>query len=221
MGPLGEYLFFKIIGSEESNILGWSYLYTELWTFILFTSFGYLLGRSTERIEHMAFHDSLTGIFNRGVLMEQFKELLAVHHRYKQDLSVIMFDLDFFKKINDQYGHPVGDKTLIAVTDTVKATCRSSDVFGRFGGEEFLILCPNTTREEGLNLAERIRQQISSIPSDRLGHPGPQTVSLGIITVPQTHRISLHKILKALDDALYEAKSAGRNQVRLSTSLQS
>lgn len=217
LGPLGEWVFLVLLVDTDSVILGWNFLFTELWTLLLFTGFGYLLGKSAEKIEQVAFHDALTGVFNRGYLMQHFKELLAFHERYDQPLSVMMFDLDYFKKVNDQYGHLTGDKTLKAVAECVRSTCRESDMVGRYGGEEFLILCPNTSQEEGLNLAERVRQNISKLTARKLGYPGPQTVSIGFMAVPHQETASISSILGTLDQALYRAKLGGRNQVQLAS----
>ena len=215
VGPLVEWLFLQLVGNLAKNQVGWRFVFMEVWTLLLFTSFGYLLGRSRERVEQIALFDSLTGVFNRGYLMEQFKELLALHDRYQQPLTLILFDLDRFKRVNDRYGHLVGDKTLKAVTNSVASTCRASDVFGRFGGEEFLLLCPNTEQEEGELLAERIRHNVAQLPPEVLGYPGPQTVSLSIGAIPTSQTFSMTTILGCLDQALYRAKANGRNQLQI------
>ena len=118
-----------------------------------------------------------------GYLMAQFKELSALHGRYQQSFSAILLDLDHFKQVNDRHGHLVGDKTLKAVFQCMKSTCRQSDILGRYGGEEFLVLCPNTGQEEALQLAERLRQNIARLPAATLGFDGPQTVSVSVVAV--------------------------------------
>jgi len=214
IGPLGEWGFLAAVGKPADNALGWTFVFVEIWTLLLFASFGFLLGRSRERIEQFAFLDTLTGAHSRGYLMEQFKELLAVHDRYQQPLGLILFDLDRFKNVNDRYGHPVGDQTLKAVAERVGATCRAPDVLGRYGGEEFLILCPNTGPEDVRKLAERIRKDISGLPPEKLGYPGPQTASFGVMCATPGSRATIGSLLEVLDEALYRAKAGGRDQVQ-------
>jgi diguanylate cyclase (GGDEF)-like protein len=216
LGPLGEWIFVSLFAGQQENFLTLTYLYTEIWTLLCFTSFGFLLGRSNDELESIAFHDALTGVFSRGYLMAQFKELSALHSRYQQSFSAMMLDLDHFKQVNDRHGHLVGDKTLKAVAQCMKSTCRHSDIVGRYGGEEFLVLCPNTSQGEVLQLAERLRRNIARLPAATLGFDGPQTASLSVVAVADNVDVSSVKsIISSLDKALYAAKSKGRNQVQL------
>ena len=215
LGPLGEWGFVSLFAGQEEDLLTLTYLYTEIWTLLCFTSFGFLLGRSNDELESIAFHDALTGVFSRGYLMAQFKELSALHGRYEQSFSAMLLDLDHFKQVNDRHGHLVGDKTLKAVSQCMQSTCRQTDIVGRYGGEEFLVLCPNTGQEEVLQLAERLRQNIARLPAATLGFDGPQTVSVSVVAVADNVDVSVKSIISSLDKALYAAKSKGRDQVQL------
>jgi len=214
IGPLGGYIFLAVAKQENFSQLWLTYLYTEILTLISFTLFGYILGRKAELIEYHSLHDHLTGLYNRGYLMDLFKENISLHLRYSQTFSAIMLDLDYFKQVNDQHGHLVGDKTLMATAQCVKQTIRSSDIAGRYGGEEFIILCPNTESSDALHLAERIRKNVASLSEDDIGFQGVQTASFGVLTLTPKMDAKLNVILKKLDDALYQAKHLGRNQVR-------
>lgn len=215
LGPLGEWVFVSLFAGHEEDFLTLTYLYTEIWTLLCFTTFGFLLGRSNDKLESIAFHDALTGVFSRGYLMAQFTELSALHGRYRQSFSAMMLDLDHFKQVNDRHGHLIGDKTLKAVSQCMKSTCRQSDIVGRYGGEEFLVLCPNTGQEEVLQLAERLRRNIAQLPAAALGFDGPQTVSMSVVAIAENVDVSVESIIGSLDEALYAAKSKGRNQVQL------
>jgi diguanylate cyclase (GGDEF)-like protein len=217
VGPLGEWLFLKLFVITDESNLALTYLYTELWTLLCFSGFGYFLGRTTEKIEHMASHDALTGVISRRYLIQQFNDLLAFQARYNQTFSAMMLDLDHFKKVNDNYGHLIGDKCLVAAAKCMKQSCREIDVVGRYGGEEFIILCPNTNEAEVMRLAERVRLNISLLTEKELGYPGPLTLSIGLITVCKLNDMSINNIISKLDTALYTAKNNGRNQTHIAS----
>ncbi len=219
VGPLGEYSFLAMVAQPDAPQVLLTYLYTEILTLVSFTLFGYLLGRKAELIEYQSLHDHLTGLYNRSYLMTQFKENISLHLRYSQPFSAIMLDLDYFKQVNDQHGHLVGDKTLVATADCIKKTIRSSDIAGRYGGEEFIILCPNTDSSDVSHLAERIRQNIASLDEKAIGFAGVQTASLGILTLDAKNNADLNTVLLKLDNALYQAKNLGRNQVQKAATL--
>jgi diguanylate cyclase (GGDEF)-like protein len=133
--------------------------------------------------------------------------------------SLLMLDLDRFKLINDRFGHLAGDKFLLAVADTLRGEVRASDLVGRFGGEEFVVLLPHTTSDHAEAIAERIRSRVAgaAVP---LGVPNPAqagrgTVSIGVATSP-VHGDTLNDVLEAADNALYQAKASGRNRTYLS-----
>ncbi len=174
---------------------------------------GYILGNNAEKLEHLAFHDKLTGLYNRHFLMDRLKELMALHKRYQERFSLIMLDLDHFKKVNDSYGHSVGDKTLNAVALTIMKEIRETDFGSRYGGEEFIIVCPNTGITDCYKLAERVRMAIEVLNVDSLGFPGPQTISAGVYELSADQDVSLKQMLNYMDQALYRAKQEGRNKV--------
>jgi diguanylate cyclase (GGDEF)-like protein len=156
----------------------------------------------------------LTGLFNRRFLREALPSLQAAATRRGEPLCLLMLDLDHFKVVNDRYGHVVGDKTLRAVADVLRNQSRRSDLVSRYGGEEFAVLCPATDGPTGLQVAERLREAIASLGAEPLGHPGPQTVSIGI-AVQTSQNFSADTFVDRADTALYQAKHAGRNQTRL------
>ena len=156
--------------------------------------------------ERLATTDRLTGLFNREMLDQQVGGVLAHAERYQEPLSMILFDLDHFKTVNDTWGHPVGDEVLVQTAQTVSSIIRGADLLIRFGGEEFLILMPNTTEAGAVAAAEKIRGRIAETP-----HPsaGIVTASFGIAERATGEEFA--DWYKAADDALYQAKKAGRN----------
>jgi diguanylate cyclase (GGDEF)-like protein/PAS domain S-box-containing protein len=165
-----------------------------------------------EQLKQLATTDPLTGCYNRRHFFELGERELQRSRRYGRPLSALMLDIDHFKKINDTYGHPVGDKVLIAMTETCLSTLRKSDIFGRIGGEEFAILFVEADLENAVNLAERIRNAVSEITIPTETASVSFTVSIGVSEREQDD-VSLAEILKRADDALYRAKNTGRNRV--------
>ncbi|RTZ43368.1 sensor domain-containing diguanylate cyclase [Candidimonas sp. SYP-B2681] len=178
------------------------------------------IGRDvTEHIQHMsrlkeqAEQDFLTGLANRRHFMEMGATELARARRYKRPLSLVAFDVDHFKRINDNHGHPVGDVVLQTISRTVLEVLRDVDLVGRMGGEEFAILLPETGLEAAVEVAERVRIAISNAHvSPKPGTQLVYTISLGVTTLAD-HDDDLNVLLKRADTALYEAKHSGRNKV--------
>ncbi len=133
LGPLGEWMVLKLFSEATTDSLLLTYFYTEFVTLISFGLFGYLLGLHTEKIEFLALRDKLTGLYNRHYLIEHLEYLLAQHRRHKKRSSLIMIDLDHFKRVNDFYGHVTGDQALKAVAECVRQHCRESDIIARYG----------------------------------------------------------------------------------------
>jgi len=161
--------------------------------------------------------DALTGVLNRRALEEQGKAALSLCQRHGQAFSVLMVDLDFFKDINDRYGHPVGDQVLNALAGQGRKLTRGSDRFGRWGGEEFLAVLPETPIAQANALAERMRVQISHCGFEFGGDTQRVTVSIGVagedlLEWTDTDE-TWSRLVKAADDAMYRAKAAGRNRV--------
>jgi len=213
IAPLGEWIFVKVFSTSSSDSFILALIYTELAALIAFILFGYVLGNHAEHLEQLAFQDKLTGLYNRHYLMDRLDELVSMNKRYQEKFSLIMLDLDHFKQVNDSYGHSVGDKTLKAVASSINAEIRETDFGCRYGGEEFIIVCPNTSVNYCHMLAERVRVAIERLESKSLGFPGPQTISAGVYEFDSAQDVSLSIILNRLDQALYIAKREGRNKV--------
>ena len=157
----------------------------------------------------MAVTDSLTGLYVRRYFMVKLQEELHRAERYNNILSIVMADLDRFKKVNDTYGHDVGDRVLKAIGKFLQQNIRDVDVVGRYGGEEFVLMIPEAAKDAAYSLSERLRKNLSEVKFENLP---PITISLGIATYPQDGKDAEDLIRKA-DAAMYAAKRAGRNQV--------
>lgn len=164
-------------------------------------------------LHRLATTDPLTDIANRRAFLERAEHIFKGSQRYQSSITLLMLDLDFFKAINDKYGHLGGDKVLARFAQTVGLELRESDVFGRLGGEEFCVLLQQSNREEALNVAERIRERVQDLRfEDPDGILFTLTVSIGVTTNLENDE-RLAKLLERADKALYEAKHTGRNCV--------
>lgn len=166
--------------------------------------------RSEEEINILATTDSLTGIANRREFTTQLEKELERAKRYGTPLSLVMYDIDYFKQVNDTYGHDAGDSVLQTLTAVVKKNIRTVDVVGRWGGEEFMLLMPQSDETAAGGAAEKLRQEISQYPFDQIG---TLTVSFGVTAF--TPHDDSNAFLKRVDDALYKAKQNGRNRVEI------
>lgn len=166
-------------------------------------------------LERLAVTDPLTDIANRRQLEFRLPEEIERARRYRYPLTALMIDLDHFKRLNDTYGHRVGDRGLQHVVSILRRNLRRTDFLARYGGEEFVVLAPHTSAENALILGERLRRSIAESPLKVEGLPLlPMTVSIGAAVFPD-HARNERELLEAADKALYEAKRAGRNCVRL------
>lgn len=156
--------------------------------------------------------DSLTGAGNRRAFMEKLEQTFAEFRRYAHTTSLIMFDLDHFKTINDQFGHLLGDQILQTLCDECQKTLRENDVLARFGGEEFIIVLPNTPEAKAEQTAERIRSTVVATVIAKLPQKINFTISFGVSQM-QAEDTRSEKVLQRADHALYQAKDAGRNKV--------
>ena len=159
-------------------------------------------------------HDPLTGVMNRRGAWEVADVEVARALRHERPLSVLQLDLDRFKALNDRHGHAAGDHALVALTDRVQSLLRRSDLLARAGGEEFIVLLPETGREEALAVAERIRSSVERLQIPHEGGAVGLTVSIGVATLGEDAH-SWEPLLAAADTALYLAKSNGRNRVEV------
>ena len=165
------------------------------------------------QMREQAIHDGLTGIFNRRYLDETLTRELIRAQRVSYPVSVIMGDIDYFKKINDKYGHQAGDDVLKEFARLLKRYCRGSDIPCRYGGEEFLLLMPDSPLDGAVRRAEELRLAMADMRLEYDGSPlGKITISLGVASFPE-HGADAKSLLHAADEALYEAKGTGRDRV--------
>jgi diguanylate cyclase (GGDEF)-like protein len=166
-----------------------------------------------DELEHRAYYDFLTNLANRRHFIERAEEELNRAERYHKPLSLLMLDIDFFKKINDQYGHKIGDTVLQKLAETALSTLRDVDVIGRLGGEEFAVFLPETGIIQASEVAERLRRAFEQINMSVRDKPDIKfTVSIGISNFNDTNG-SIDTLLQQADKALYKAKQTGRNKV--------
>jgi diguanylate cyclase (GGDEF)-like protein len=159
-----------------------------------------------------AHYDSLTGLQNRGTFLAEFEREVSRCARGAPAFSLALFDLDRFKRLNDQYGHPFGDQVLKAFSSVLKAGIRKYDTAGRYGGEEFALLMPSTGKDTAARVAERVRRSLEARGVEVEGTRVEVTVSGGVATYGQDGE-DWNSLLTAADDALYKAKEAGRNRI--------
>ena len=169
--------------------------------------FRQFVNKRDRELKRLAITDKLTGAFNRTKFVEILKREIEMVSRYDQPLSLILFDIDHFKKTNDTYGHNAGDHVLKTIADIVRENIRKIDYFVRWGGEEFIILSSETDLEEAHTLAERIRKAIENY---RFKNIGKVTISFGVTKFREGDTEEL--FIKRADDAMYEAKKKGRNR---------
>ncbi len=162
-----------------------------------------------KRVEELSITDQLTQLHNRMYLENSFKTEIRRSKRYNHSFAVIMLDIDYFKEVNDTYGHDVGDNILVSIAKLLSENIRETDILGRWGGEEFLIICPHTTDVEAFVLAEKMRKTLESYPFEIVGK---KTCSFGI-SVFDLKDEGYKEVVKRSDEALYKAKKNGRNQV--------
>ena len=170
------------------------------------------LEQALTREQQLARTDAQTGLNNRGFLFLLAERKLATALRYQLPFSVILFDIDHFKQVNDIYGHAVGDLAIQRITEVVCGTIRAADVIGRYGGDEFLILLPHSTALEAVTLAERIHANIVGINIDTPRGALSLTVSMGIADLVHNPPDTLEALFLRVDQALYSAKKQGRNR---------
>lgn len=170
------------------------------------------LREAHEQMTQLANTDVLTGVSSRRSFLAGCEAELSRARRHGEDVSLLMLDIDHFKRINDTYGHPIGDEVLAALTATCSRVLRAHDLFGRLGGEEFAIALPSTDLEGALSVAEKIRRAIAEAPISTSAGPITLTVSIGLVS-SAAGRDDLQPLLVRADGALYDAKQNGRNRV--------
>jgi diguanylate cyclase (GGDEF)-like protein len=181
--------------------------------------FKFLHERDVENAYHLAIYDlvmrdGLTEIFNKRKYEEEVEREVARASRYSRPLALVLFDIDHFKAVNDNYGHLCGDFVLKQVAERVRTGLRAEQVFARVGGEEFVVLCPETNGESARRLAEKLRDRIAAEPVEYAGFQVAVTCSFGVAELKPDMRDGV-ALYEAADRALYESKQNGRNMVCL------
>jgi diguanylate cyclase (GGDEF)-like protein len=174
------------------------------------------LSRLNRKLEQLAVTDQLTGLYNRLKIDQTLNSEIQRAQRTGQPLSLMMLDLDYFKQINDVFGHQAGDQALLSLAELLHVRTREIDLVGRWGGEEFIIICPHTTLEGALTLAESVR---ATVAAHRFAHKQDLTVSIGVSNYGEGD--SGKDLVARADAALYMAKHAGRNQVKVQSKVNS
>lgn len=164
------------------------------------------------RLLEMNMKDGLTGVYNRRFLEQRLTEEFERHVRYSRNFSIIMFDIDFFKRVNDTHGHQCGDLVLKGVSGKIASMMRKTDILARYGGEEFCCLLPETDLASAKLLAERFRNSIAEMTQVYQEKEIAVTISLGVSELSGQH-VTPSSLLERADEALYQAKHSGRNQV--------
>ncbi len=193
--------------SQDRNFFFVFTAFITLMVFLIIFAFYYKL--SQNKILKMAARDSLTGAFNRGMIFKIMNAEYERYKRYKKSFSVVMIDLDHFKVVNDTYGHSAGDRVLVLSSAIINDNIRSTDFFGRYGGEEFIILLPETSANGAAVIAENLRDLIASndfSPAESI------TISCGVAEIMDSAE-TLEDIISRADSNLYRAKKLGRNRV--------
>lgn len=177
-----------------------------------FSLIGLLLRKLYRDLERRASTDPLTGILNRNAMQQAITQNFNQCKEKTVDFAVLLADVDYFKRINDTYGHSVGDKVLVRLTELFAAKLRSTDIICRWGGEEFLLLLPRTDYKTALSVAERLRQAVEA-DATQLGTQEVRcTISIGVVACASQYT-NVENLLNQVDEALYTAKSQGRNRV--------
>ena len=220
----GLFYFYRVVSAVRVPGMSWllwpdfTVTILEGILFAISLSFGVLIlvrARAERRYRHAALHDALTRLPNRRALFEQGAAVLQRAHREGRDMALLMCDLDWFKRINDEHGHDAGDRVLALFADVLRARVRVGDLCARIGGEEFVVLAPDLGPLGTQDLADRIRRALAERAS---GAVGRLSVSIGIACASVDGH-DLDRLLASADRALYDAKAAGRDCVRQSAGL--
>ena len=203
---LKNLLLIAIIGSLLVIIL----LMMLMW-FVMHRYVFVPLRRTENQLIDLASYDSLTRLYNRRAFTEAAESEIQRCKRNNTSLCMAMLDLDYFKKVNDEFGHAIGDLVLILFSNETKLLIRHYDILGRIGGEEFALCLPGMSLEGGVHAAERVRAKIADLPHIEGKHSLALSVSIGVTEMREEDQ--LETLLKRADDALYRAKSNGRNRV--------
>jgi len=165
-----------------------------------------------QKADKLAHTDDLTGTRNRRAFFKDGTQIFNLAKRYNHSTSIIMMDIDCFKKINDEFGHVIGDKVLRKFVDNIHSNIREVDIFGRIGGEEFALILPETDKDEAMKTAEKLRLKVSNMNFDEIDNQLAISSSFGVAKV-KAAELAFDQVLSRADKALYSAKEKGRNRV--------
>lgn len=212
--PLGWALIQSLRGIDLADDIAANtilYLYMLLATMSVFAGFGFYVGRQEGQMQQRALRDTLTGLYNLRHFRDRLDSEITDARRQATPLSLIFFDLDHFKRVNDTYGHAAGDVVLAEISRTVSDVLRRNELLARIGGEEFAILLPHTELEQASNLADRILETLRHAPID-IGTEQPLTVTMSLGVVELAPGEQARAFVERADEAMYQAKENGRNQ---------
>jgi diguanylate cyclase (GGDEF)-like protein len=168
-----------------------------------------------DKLQEMAMKDGLTGLYNHALIIDLLTKEYSKQKRQGGDLAFAMLDIDYFKKVNDTFGHLKGNEVLKGVADIMLSCIRDSDIAGRYGGEEFSLILPELSMDKVFTVCERIRRRIGLQSFNLEGETVNITISIGVCYKPHDIDMSRSEMIKMADDALYEAKHTGRNNVKI------
>lgn len=214
------WLFLRLLGHGSMGNAFWISLLVPMPLALVFGGVNFhlviALEHARRHVQELAMLDALTGLANRRSFVPAARRELDLAYRHHQPLALLLLDVDHFKSINDAHGHTTGDEVLVEIARRCRLALRTTDLLARWGGEEFIMLLPNTPLARAHQLAERVREAVSA--SDQLlvhGEPVRVTVSLGAAGADAGQQVSLEALVQLADRELYKAKDAGRDQVSM------
>jgi diguanylate cyclase (GGDEF)-like protein len=168
-----------------------------------------------QKIQSLSIMDPTLNCYNRRKFLEMAEQEITRASRYDHPLSLMILDIDHFKQINDSFGHPIGDQVLKQIVDACRKTIRNTDILGRYGGDEFVILCPETSMYGAMEIAERLRQKVGQITFQANDKTNTLTISGGLACLESmaNKNVKLENFIEEADKALYHAKAEGRNRI--------
>lgn len=216
--PLGWLLLRWLDGADPWLELVWHpgiYLYLGVGTALAFSAFGWYVGWQEGRHHENSLHDALTGLYNTRYFWQRLEDEHAFALRHGRPLALLIGDIDWFKRVNDTWGHAAGDQVLAAVAAALMQARRRGDTVARIGGEEFGVILPETDLAEAVRVAERLREAVAALRFDAgfRGPPYAVTMSFGAVAAPAAAPQAIGTLYERADAAMYAAKQAGRNCV--------